>query len=43
MLIPGLYGVEGGGGIFCDQIVFHRKSRFRQVFTLIHGNIVFVA
>ena len=28
-------GVEGlgGGGIFCDQILFHRKSKFRRVFT----------
>ena len=32
ILMPGLYGV-GGRGIFCDQILFHRKSRFRQVFT----------
>ena len=25
--MPGLHGV-GGGGIFCDQILFHRKSSF---------------
>ena len=25
--MSGLHG-EGGGGIFCDQILFHRKSRF---------------
>ena len=23
----------GGRGIFCDQILFHRMSKFRQVFT----------
>ena len=23
----------GGGGIFCEQILFHRKLKFRQVFT----------
>ena len=40
--MPGLRGV-GGGGIFRDQILFHKKSRFRQVLTLIHGNIVFAA
>ena len=30
--MPGLKGL-GGGGIFCDQILFHRKSKFRRVFT----------
>ena len=30
--MPGLKGL-GGGGIFCDQILFHRESKFRQVFT----------
>ena len=25
--MPGFYGL-GGGGIFCDQILFHRKSKF---------------
>ena len=29
-----------GGGIFCEQILFHRKSKFRRVFTLIHGNVL---
>ena len=23
----------GGGGIFCDQVLFHRMSKFRQVFS----------
>ena len=31
--MPELYGL-GGGGIFCEQILFHRKSKFRRVFTL---------
>ena len=42
ILMPVLQGV-GGGGIFGDQFFFHRKSRFRQVLTLIHGNRVFAA
>ena len=32
ILMSGHHG-EGGGGIFCDQILFHRKSRFCQVLT----------
>ena len=33
ILMPGrLHGVRGGG-IFCDHILFHTKSRFRQVLT----------
>ena len=35
---PGLHGI--GGVFFCDQILFYRKSRFRQVLTQIHGNNV---
>ena len=31
--MPGLWGL-GGGGIFCDQILFHRKS----VLSSIHLN-----
>ena len=38
--MPGHKGL-GGGGIFCDQIFFKRKSKFRQVFTLIYENIMF--
>ena len=30
--MPGLYGL-GVGGIFCDQILFHKKSKFRRVYT----------
>ena len=35
--MPGLKGL-GDGGIFCDQILFQRKSKFRRVFTSIHVN-----
>ena len=40
--MPGLKGL-GDGGIFCDQILFHRKSKFRRVFTYIHVNIMSAA
>ena len=42
ILMPGLKGL-GGGGIFCDKILFHRKSTFSQVFTEIHGHIMIAA
>ena len=29
MIMAGHSGL-GGGGIFCDQILFHRKSKFRR-------------
>ena len=32
MIMAGHSGL-GGGGIFCDQILFHRKSKFRRVST----------
>ena len=40
--MPGLQDL-GGGGIFSEQILFHRKSKYRQVLTKIHGNIMFAA
>ena len=40
--MTGFYGL-GGWGYFFGQILFHRKSKFRQVLTYIYINIMFAA